>query len=148
MAIGSATGSRLISSVPARWAALCGAMIALCTELAIAWFTPLYTDEIGWRFQLSRAPFDGGVDRFIVEGCRSLAIEAPFWMQPLRLASAWGNALLPDPFWVRVHGLTLALTALALLLLLIGRIAPRGGRSSFATLGFSALALGLLPLLL
>jgi hypothetical protein len=124
------------------------AVACLTASLLFGLLLPIYTDEVVWRFQLSRAVFDGGVDRFIGQACgpNTLA-RAPLFMQPLRFASAWLNAIFADPVFVRLFGVAMALVWVALLWRLIDRVArsPRN-RNEMLVLGLGLLGLGVLPL--
>lgn len=111
-------------------------------------FLPVYTDEIGWRFQ-ERAGFDG-VDKMFSEVCgpNTLA-RPPFFMMPVRYFSSTLNALFADPFYVRLSGILYALLWTALVLALLKRIVPDAvRRASLGALCFGLLALGTMPLLL
>ena len=75
------------------------AIVASVFVLAVlgALFLPVYSDEIGWRFQ-ERAALDG-VDRLFSDICgpNTLAVP-PFFMMPVRYFSAYTNLLFADPF--------------------------------------------------
>jgi hypothetical protein len=83
-----------------RWVEDHMAAILLCfLLLTLGWallYLPLYTDEVGWRFQLSRYVPDGGVDRFINETCGANTLAAPpLFMRPLRLFSSFLGTTFP-----------------------------------------------------
>lgn len=106
---------------------------------------PVYSDEIGWRFQ-ARWAFDG-VDRSIAVNCgpNTLA-QVPMFMRPLRYASAALNLGFADPLYVRLAGVGCALAWLALLWTLIGQVSrTRDEANTIRTIGFSLASLGLLP---
>jgi hypothetical protein len=117
-------------------------------SLLFGLLTPIYTDEVGWRFQ-ARMAFDG-VDRFIAEGCgpNTLAVP-PLFMLPLRYASATANQWLADPIFIRLAGVFWALVWAAM----VWRLTRRIGRDArerdvLRILGFGLLGFGVLPLLL
>ena len=89
--------------------ALRGAVVAVLVLAILAGlFLPIYTDEIGWRFQ-ERAGFDG-VDKMFSELCGPNTLARPaFFMWPARLYSALFNSLFPAPIWVRLSGILYAL---------------------------------------
>ena len=71
-------------------------------------FLPVYTDEVGWRFQ-ERAGIDG-VDKMFAETCGANTLaRPPFFMMPVRAYSAFFNTAFADPFFVRVSGVLYAL---------------------------------------
>lgn len=100
-----------------RWAV--AAMFA--AVIAAGLFVPVYTDEIGWRFQ-ERAALDG-VDKMYSELCGPNTLAVPPWfMWPARYYSAFFNTAFADPFWVRVSGIVYMLCWGVLLLALICRL--------------------------
>lgn len=111
-------------------------------------FLPVYSDEIGWRFQ-ERAGFDG-VDKMFSEACGPNTLAVPPWfMMPVRWYSALLNGAFADPFWIRISGVLYALLWVGLVWLLIRRVTERGqGRSIVTVLGLGLLALGTMPLLM
>ncbi|HEY0959165.1 MAG TPA: hypothetical protein VGE05_07805 [Novosphingobium sp.] len=111
-------------------------------------FLPVYTDEVGWRFQ-ERAGIDG-VDKLYSDGCGINTLAAPpFFMMPIRYYSAFFNTTFADPLYVRLSGIGYALCALVLLLLLIRRIADNGhDRAILGTVAMGLLSLGVMPLLM
>lgn len=121
---------------------------AFVAALLASVFLPVYTDEIGWRFQ-ERAGFDG-VDKMFSEVCgpNTLA-RPPFFMMPVRYFSSTLNALFADPFYIRLSGILYALLWTGLVLALLRKVVPdRTHRDTLTTLAFGLLALGTLPLLL
>lgn len=111
-------------------------------------FLPVYTDEVGWRFQ-ERAALDG-VDKLFSDLCGPNTLAAPpFFMMPVRYYSAFFNTMFADPFYVRLSGVLYALVWVAMLLALIGRIARDGEeRAALTIIGAGLMCLGTLPLLL
>jgi len=111
-------------------------------------FLPVYTDEVGWRFQ-ERAALDG-VDKLFSDMCGPNTLAAPpFFMMPVRYYSAFFNTSFADPFYVRLSGILYALVWLALLVVLIRRIAiSRPDRMVLTIIGVGLLCLGTMPLLL
>lgn len=109
---------------------------------------PVYSDEIGWRFQ-ERAGFDG-VDKMFSEACGPNTLAVPPWfMMPARWYSALFNGLFADPFWIRVSGILYALLWVALAVLLVRRLTgDRENRAIIVTTGVGLLALGTMPLLM
>jgi hypothetical protein len=116
--------------------------------LAAGVFVPIYTDEVGWRFQ-ERAAFDG-VDKLFSDTCGSNTLAAPpFFMMPVRYYSAFFNSLFADPMYVRFSGVLYAFVWLALLVALIGRISRgRRDRAVLTIVGLGLMCLGMVPMLL
>lgn len=136
--------------MPERYAGVLrgGVVLFFCLSLVIGLFVPLYTDEVGWRFQ-ERAWLDG-VDKMFADNCgpNSLAVP-PFFMLPVRFYSATFNTLFADPLFVRLSGIGYALLLAYLLVVLIRRLAPDSERRTLFTLtGFGLLGIGLLPWLM
>ncbi|MGO9390172.1 hypothetical protein [Rhodoblastus sp.] len=123
-------------------------VISFFASLLAGVFVPVYTDEVGWRFQ-ERAGFDG-VDKMFNDLCGANTLAAPpFFMLPARYFSAFFNAMFADPFYVRLSGVGYALLWAVLLLRLIGRIANDDRERSVLTIiAFGLMGLGVLPLLL
>ena len=140
----------MTSSLPSRrlptaWIA---AAVALYS-VALGMLVPVYSDEVGWRFQ-ARMALDGGVDRFVAENCglNTLA-QTPLFIRPLRYATAAFNTTFADPLTIRLVGVACALAWLALLWGLIGRLSRTSGEAGrMRTIGFSLASLGLLPFML
>ena len=126
-----------------------GAVVGVfAAALAAGMFLPVYTDEVGWRFQ-ERAGIDG-VDKLYSDLCgpNTLA-EPPWFMMPVRHFSAFFNTTFPDPFYVRLSGVGYALIWLLLLMLLIRRIiGSRHERAVVAAICIGLVAMGVMPLLL
>jgi hypothetical protein len=125
-----------------------GVVLAFVAALCAGLFLPVYTDEIGWRFQ-ERAGFDG-VDKLFAEQCgpNTLA-RPPFFMWPARLFSSVLNGAFADPLYIRLSGILYALLWAALLLALVRRLGA-GAREAavLACVGFGLVCLGNAPLLL
>ena len=135
-------------SVTSRRLSWIAAAVALCS-VALGMLVPVYSDEVGWRFQ-ARMALDGGVDRFVAENCglNTLA-RTPFFIQPLRHATAAFNTAFADPLTIRLVGVGCALAWLALLWALIGRLGRTSAETDrMRTIGFSLASLGLLPFML
>jgi hypothetical protein len=113
-------------------------VIALSAAFIAGIFVPVYSDEIGWRFQ-ERAAIDG-VDKLFTDICgpNTLAVP-PFFMMPARYFSAYINLWFADPFYVRLAGILCALSWLAMVVAIIRRIAS--DRQEQAVLGVCALGL-------
>lgn len=113
-------------------------VVALATAFLAGIFLPVYTDEVGWRFQ-ERAAIDG-VDKMFSDVCgaNSLAVP-PFFMWPVRYYSAWFNLAFPEPLFVRLSGILYAFAYLTLLLAFIRRITDSA--SARLTTGLFAVAL-------
>ncbi|MEO6152167.1 MAG: hypothetical protein ABIT09_06390 [Croceibacterium sp.] len=127
------------------------AWIALATVVALllfGLFVPVYTDEIGWRFQ-ERAGIDG-IDMMINDVCGHNTLATPPWfMLPVRWFSAAANTALPSPLYVRIEGTGCALLWLTLLLQIIRLGTARHGERSYLTmLAAGLIGMGLLPLLM
>jgi hypothetical protein len=118
------------------------------TALLAGVFVPIYTDEVGWRFQ-ERAGLDG-VDKLFNDICgpSSLAVP-PFFMMPVRYYSALFNTLFADPMYVRLSGVLYALVWSAMVLTLIAKLARgRRDRAVLTIVGLGLMCLGTLPMLL
>lgn len=111
-------------------------------------FLPVYSDEIGWRFQ-ERAGIDG-LDKMFSDLCgpNTLAVP-PLFMMPVRHFSATLNLWFADPLYVRLSGIIYALVWLAMLLALVGRIAADAAQRRVLTIiAVGLMALANMPLLL
>lgn len=124
------------------------APIAFGLAVLTGFFVPIYTDEIGWRWQ-ERAGLDG-VDKLLSVVCGPTSIvKPPFWMMPARYYSAFWNVEFNSPIYTRVSGLLYALAWGALLIFTIRRIAPNRARARIlVTLAFATMTIGLTPWLL
>lgn len=128
---------------------LSAAVVGVLTVAFIAGIVlPVYSDEIGWRFQ-ERAGFDG-VDKLFSEACGPNTLAAPPWfMMPMRWYSAIFNAAFADPFWIRVSGILYALVWVGMVLALIRRLtADREARAIVTIIATGLVALGTMPLLM
>jgi hypothetical protein len=125
-----------------------GVLTILACSLLAGVFLPVFTDEIGWRFQ-ERAAFDG-VDKMFSDVCGANTLaQPPFFMMPLRWYSAVFNAAFASPFYVRVSGILYALVWLVLLVRLVSRITPdRRDRAFLCIAGAGLMSLGTMPLLM
>jgi hypothetical protein len=128
----------------ARWLGKC-VPVMLVLLLLVGIFVPVYTDEIGWRLQ-ERAGFDG-VDKLFNEACGPNTLAAPPWfMMPVRWYSAIFNGAFPDPFWIRFSGVLYALVWVALVFVLVRRVAERrDDRAIVSAIGFGLMGLGTMP---
>lgn len=132
-------------SAPPRHRLVLGLVVA---ALVLGMFLPVYSDEIGWRFQ-ERAGFDG-VDKMFADTCgpNTLA-RPPFFMWPARYYSWLFNSLFPSPLWIRLSGVLYALAMVGLFLRLIARLdLPAIQRNALVVIALGTLGLGLEPLLL
>lgn len=121
-------------------------LVGFVASILAGMFLPVYTDEVGWRFQ-ERAGLDG-VDKMFNDMCgpNSLAVP-PFFMWPVRYYSAFFNGVFADPLYVRMSGVAYALLWTLLVLWLIRRISAESGeRASLTATGFGLMGLGVLPL--
>ena len=129
---------------------LAGAMLGLLLlSLAIGLLVPVYTDEVAWRFQISRFLQDG-IDRATGETCglNTLAMPA-YFMLPVRLFSATATAFLSDPLAVRVAGIACAILAVIAMLGLVRQREPASERRAvIEILVLALLGTGVLPFLL
>ncbi len=124
-----------------------GVMAAWVAALLCGLLLPVYSDEIGWRFQ-ERAGFDG-LDKLYSDMCGPNTLAVPPWfMMPVRHFSALTNAAFADPIYVRFSGVLYALAFAAMLVLLVRRIAetPRQ-RAVLGMLGAGLMMLGIMPLI-
>jgi hypothetical protein len=117
--------------------------------LAAAVLLPVYSDEIGWRFQ-ERAAIDGGIDVMFNDLCGPNALgHPPLIMMPVRWFSALANRALADPAWVRVEGVLCALLWARLLWLVIARVVDDPDRRAWLIgFAYTLCGLGVLPFLL
>lgn len=136
------TSSRLRAGLPFL------ALGILVLMLLAGMLVPVYTDEIGWRFQ-ERAAVDG-VDIMFNDLCGLNTIAPPPWfMMPVRTFSAIANQSLASPLFVRLAGIACALAWTGLLWRLTRTVECDGrARARLRTVLFSLLALGILPFLL
>lgn len=128
-----------------RWAALAMFLLSIAAGLLL----PVYTDEIGWRFQ-ERAAVDRGLDIMFNDLCgpNTLA-RAPWFMLPVRWYSTLANQAFPDPLFVRLEGCTCAVVWAFLVWVLIARLeTDNAGKPRLQALAFALLGLGVLPYLL
>ena len=111
---------------------------------------PLYTDEIGWRFQLSRMIQDGGLDRIIFETCGNPGVAPPIFMWPVRLIGSASTALVAHPLAIRLIGIATIFATFITFIAIIRAVRPVAdqARRSITALAFGLLGLGLLPLLM
>ncbi|WP_353227448.1 hypothetical protein [Novosphingobium sp.] len=128
-----------------RLIALAGFVVAIVAGLLL----PVYTDEIGWRFQ-ERAAVDHGVDIAFSDLCGPNSLgHAPWFMMPARWYSAMANQAFADPWFVRVEGVLCAgLWAMLLWWLIVRLTGTRAQARPLHALAFALLGLGLLPFLL
>jgi hypothetical protein len=117
-------------------------------SLLAGFFLPVYTDEIGWRFQ-ERAALDG-VDKLASDICGPNTLAVPPWfMMPVRYFSAILNTTFADPVFVRLSGIGYALFWGYLLLRLIQLLAKDDrDRNELTIIAYGLMAVGWLPLLL
>lgn len=125
-----------------------GLVCAFALALLAGIFLPVYSDEIGWRFQ-ERAGIDG-VDKLFSDLCGPNTLAAPpLFMMPVRYFSAYLNLWFADPLYVRLSGILYALVWLAMLLALVRRVAEHPAiRLQLAIFAVGLMALANMPLLL
>ncbi|WP_293970893.1 hypothetical protein [Sphingomonas sp.] len=117
-------------------------------SLIAGFLVPVYSDEIGWRFQ-ERAARDG-VDILFSDLCGPNTLARPFWyMMPARWFSAISNQMLASPLFVRVEGVLCASGWAGLLWMLLAKLEPdRSRRQWIGMLSYLLLGLGSLPYIL
>ena len=120
----------------------------LVISLLSGLLVPVYTDEVAWRFQLSRYFQDAGIDYATGETCGANTAARPaLFMLPVRMFSSTLTAIFDDPMWVRLAGVGFAILALFGVRAIVRRAAP--GRSApIEMIAWSLLGLGVLPYLL
>ncbi|MGH6613010.1 hypothetical protein [Sphingomonas sp.] len=125
-------------------------LVLLLASLALGSLLPIYTDEVGWRFQLSRYLQDGGVDRFLAETCGANTNATPaFFMMPVRWFSSLLTRFLSDPALIRLSGVGCAVLGVFGIRTLIRRTTDDvRRRATIDLLCFALLGIGVLPLLL
>lgn len=126
------------------------ALFAVLATMAFGILVPIYVDEVAWRYQNSRMLFDGGVDRVAGASCGEVTtLVAPFFMQPVRYASALIGAAFENPLWIRLFGIAVAMLWVGMVWRWIARLtADRAERDTLRTVAMSLLGLGWLPLLM
>jgi len=124
------------------------AVAGFLLTLAVGVLVPVYTDEIGWRFQ-ERAGIDG-VDKMYSDLCGPNTLARPPWfMMPVRWFSAAANQAFADPLFIRLEGLICAFIWALLFWTLTRRLEPdQLRRARLQALGFAVLGLGTLPYIL
>ena len=125
-----------------------GVICAWILAVVLGIFLPVYTDEVGWRFQ-ERAGLDG-VDKMFSDTCglNSLA-RPPLFMWPLRLLSAALNTTFAAPVWIRLSGILYALLWSALMLMIVRRISTdRAERTALGIIGLALISFANTPLLM
>ncbi|MFT4025910.1 MAG: hypothetical protein QM676_03785 [Novosphingobium sp.] len=139
-----------VTSAAANWWNLLRNLVvgAFLLMLAAGTLLPVYSDEIGWRFQ-ERAWIDG-VDKGYSGLCGPGSLAVPPWfMMPVRWFSATMNQAFADPLFVRLEGVICAFAWAALLWTLIARLeADRRKRVGLQTLAFAFMGMGTLPFLM
>ena len=120
----------------------------IVASLAAGILLPVYTDEVGWRFQ-ERAGFDG-VDKLYTDSCGpGTIVRPPFFMMPARWYSAVFNGAFPDPLAIRLSGILYAICWIGMLVVLIRRVAPEPMRRDALTIvAVTLMGIGVMPLLL
>jgi len=130
-----------------------GSVLALLAlQLSIAFFLPIYTDEIGFKWDYARAFLDDGRTQLLTISCRADPTSAWPWLWiPARALDALLYQDLSDLSKLRVLGLAYAGVFFVSLYLLVRRagtaFAGAPGWLVFA-FGASFCALGVLPFLL
>lgn len=126
----------------------CMVVAGFLLSLLAGMLVPVYSDEIGWRFQ-ERAGIDG-FDSLYNDLCGPNTIARPPWqIMPVRWFSAWANLTFASPLFIRLEGVMCALAWAGLVWLLIKRVeVDRERRFSLGTIAYGLLSLGTLPLLL
>ncbi|MEG3088459.1 hypothetical protein [Sphingomonas sp. PB4P5] len=121
----------------------------LLLTLMVGVLVPVYTDEVAWRFQISRYLQDG-LDRATGETCGLNTLAAPAWfMVPLRIFSSTVTGWLWGPLAVRLAGIAMAIAALVAMLGIIRRqYAASDRRTLVMILVIALLGTGVLPFLL
>jgi len=124
------------------------AVAVFLLTLAVGVLVPVYTDEIGWRFQ-ERAGIDG-VDKMYSDLCGPNTLAHPPWfMMPVRWFSAAANQAFADPLFIRLEGLICAFIWTLLFWTLTRRLEEDPlRRAKLQALGFAMLGLGTLPYIL
>jgi len=120
----------------------------LALSIAGGLLVPLYTDEIGWKLNLARWWYDGGVQTNYPLCGASHAVAPPLTVLPFR---AFDSLLYGDlqALWrLRVLGVAQAALATAVLLLGIPAATPGAPPHAARAIAASLLGLGVLPLLL
>ncbi len=123
--------------------------VLLLLSLLVGLLLPVYTDEVAWRFQISRYLQDG-VDRSLGETCGANTWAAPaLFMLPLRVFSSAVTAWLSDPLWVRIAGVVTAIVTVAGMVAFVRQQDVRSARrATTEILVLALLGTGVLPFLL
>ena len=117
----------------------------------VAFFLPVYTDEILWKALLGRYHADGGQELALslIPSCRFYAKDVPWLLLPYRLFSQTLYGNISGPLAVRSFGLALELIWLVLAWRLFAPVVrPQFGARTTATGVLAFAMLGILPLLL
>ena len=135
----------LIWAARFRQIAIAGFLLSIMAGLLL----PVYSDEIGWRFQ-ERAGVDHGIDVMFNDLCGPNSLGHPPWfMMPARWYSAIANQTFAAPLFIRIEGVLCALAWAAMLWTLVARLEPdRARRMGLQALAFALLGMGVLPFLL
>jgi len=139
--------AKRIATWPAEQRLAAIAWLGLQVTLFFGALVPVYSDEFGWRFQ-ERAWLDGADIGYSDTCGPNTVARPPFFMMPVRAFSAWANAHLASPLFIRLEGMACAVLLVVLLGLLIRRIEANRARAAMLfAIACSLLGMGVLPLM-
>jgi hypothetical protein len=124
-------------------------VILAAASVAVAFFLPVYTDEVVWKALLGRIGYDGAALSLMLEpSCGPYSFPVPLPLLPFRWLDQILNAPLVDPLAVRAMGFVLGAGWLLFATLAAARVAgPRHGRLA-SSLMLAAATLGAMPFFL
>jgi hypothetical protein len=126
------------------------AIAALLVTFVVAFFMPIYTDEVTWKWFQSRLFHDGFVNISLFPQCGATFTTTPLWfMVPLRTVEAWVYGDLTNPLWLRFLGIATCLVWIGIMLAMLrGALGVRLSDLTLAGTVAGFLGLGVLPMLL
>ncbi len=131
---------RLVSA-----AVLFGAVLSF----AVAFFLPVYTDELGWKLIEGRMYLDGLQSVKLLPQCGNYAVPIPRLLLPFRYLDSLLYERVDDPIFIRVSGFLLGLAQLCIAWVIVSRILRRAiTRWTSAVLVLSFATIGIMPFLL
>ena len=123
-------------------------LITFVVTLWMAFYTPVYPDEIFWKVMIARLDSDGGKLVYLFAQCRQGQwIDAPLTWYPAMWINAWLYEDASRPWELRVHGWILFLVLLGLWTWLLREKSGIGWPDSFLAVS-AFLSMGTMPFLM